>query len=416
MNNIKVNKFKVLTDSVEVDKKIKDAIGAIPPSVTEAKVKQVIQTDVPPMITARLTDYATKTDLGTKADKATTYTKTQVDNLITASEGKIVGENRIKEIIREDVPAIVDGRISGLATKAEVNLKADKASVYEKSQTYSKEEVYSKTEAYRKAEVYSKLETYNRNEIDNKIAGGGGGGGTIVTVTDFKVDPNDPFQLNIHLSDGTVKSEKLLDMHKEYLRGYEIDCTSYTSNLSDGYVWKEDNIQLDTEYHLPLKAWAIKKRKGNCQVLNENGYDYIRFPEGDMKLEYWMNINACFREPTETSPVTNTGEYERKYRAYTRPIGTTEWTLAGESTHTWYETNTKTIWVSFRNYPVKFESPAGPFEVRFVWLLTKFGEDPSDMLGKTFKFGLTSYGAPFPECGISVYTEKLVKEIWYDYD
>lgn len=416
MNNIKVNEFKVLTDSVEVDKKIKDAIDAIPPSVTEAKVKQVIQTDVPPMITARLTDYATKTDLGTKADKATTYTKTQVDNLIATSEGKIIGENRIKEIIKEDVPAIVDGRISGLATKAEVNLKADKASVYTISQTYSKEEVYPKTETYKKDEVYSKLQTYTKQEIDNKIAGGGGGGGAGATVTDFRVDPSDPFNLEIHLSDGTIKSERLLDMHKEYLRGYTVSATSILRRVYDDYIWKE-RLALNQEFNFPLKVWDDKKRKGNCQVLTESGYDYVRYPEGDLQLTFKMDVDTRWRPFGEKNPNPITGDFQRVYRAYVRPIGGTAWTLSKEATFDWTYTNpyTEASFV-FRTPSLVVVSPSTPFEIRFAWAFTKMGNDPSDLLANDLRFGLDNMNGSPNEGGISITTKKLVVEQWYDYD
>lgn len=123
-----------------------------------------------------LADYAKATSVYTKSQ---TYTKTEVDNLISGV-----------------TPTPVDAYTKA-QTDALLDEKADAASVYTKTQTdnlladkANSSDVYTKTQTdnlladkANSSNVYSKSQTYTKTEVDNLISQAGGGGAEIDDTT-----------------------------------------------------------------------------------------------------------------------------------------------------------------------------------------------------------------------------------------
>ena len=95
--------------------------------------------------------------LNEKADKTTTYTKTEVNSLLTQK-------------------ANADSVYTTIQTNNLLELKADKASTYTKTEVNSllgakanSSDVYTKSQTYQKSEVYNKSEVYSKSEVDDIV-------------------------------------------------------------------------------------------------------------------------------------------------------------------------------------------------------------------------------------------------------
>lgn len=131
-------------------------------------------------------------ELALKANQSTTYTKTQVDNDLELKMDKSDAYYKSQVYNKAEVDAKLDTKpnITDVYIKPELNsefaLKADKSDTYTKTQVdnalalkANSSDVYTKTQVYTKTEVDNDLglkadksDTYTKTQVDNLISGG----------------------------------------------------------------------------------------------------------------------------------------------------------------------------------------------------------------------------------------------------